>query len=435
MKKKNKKTNKKHDAASAHLQNQIKRRQEKLKKQEEKREKSLNALFRRRVREASEKKAPKTLRTKAYYRFSRDFPAAVTPDGFRENNPEKEKLSFGKKLAVFLCCAAVFILSFTAVKTAVQLSTKPVPEEAAPSVSTVGESFLALHITAEELASLSSTEIKAKIIGSGCNKAVFEFKSEYGYVYFDVNSFIGGSADKKIADAWDKINELKAEGISCAAYISCFKDTVAASSLKGMEIKDNDGNAFLDNNGFSWLNPFSDKSMNYIHETIRKALDGGFDKVILDNICFPSEYSSVTPVIGDNADDTSKNMMLRRFIDYTIEEFGNNSVIIMSTVSGFSQTGDAPGEKYGGTLMKTYSISHAVDLRINHQDTEIINDSQLFGYINEMPDVFILDAGDEAVKKLRENKEATNIYAVVDLTHENAQELLSSVNIQNIIFW
>ena len=76
MKKKNKKNKNSPEIASDKLQGKLKRHQEKLAKEEQKREKSRNALFRRRVREASEKKAPKTLRTKAYYRFSKEYPSS-----------------------------------------------------------------------------------------------------------------------------------------------------------------------------------------------------------------------------------------------------------------------------------------------------------------------------------------------------------------------
>jgi len=435
MKKKNKKNTDIYETGSKHLHNQIKRREERISKQEEKREKSRNALFRKRVREASERKAPKTLRTKAYYRFSRDFPAFVTPDGFRENNPEKEKLSAGKKLTVFICCIAVFALTFIGVETAVALSEKPVPSnEDAPPAST-GEAFLALHITPEELSSLSPDDIKAKVTAAGCNKAVFEFKSEYGYVYFDINSFVGGSADKRIGDAWDKINTLREMGIGCVAYISCFKDTIAASSLEGMEIKNSDDSVFLDNDGFAWLDPFSQESTAYVQKITEKALEGGFEHIILDNICFPSQYSTVPPVLGGNDSDTARNAVLRKFIDNAVSVFGNDKLIIMSTVTGFSAVSDAPGEKYGGTLMLTNSISHAADVRVAAQETQIIEGSELFGYIDEMPKVFMLDAGDIAARSLKASKEATCIYAVTDSHITNSQELLNSVNIENIIFW
>ena len=71
MKKKNKKNKNGPEIPSDKLKGKLKRHQERLAREEQKKEKSRNALFRRRVREASEKKAPKTLRTKSLQIFKR----------------------------------------------------------------------------------------------------------------------------------------------------------------------------------------------------------------------------------------------------------------------------------------------------------------------------------------------------------------------------
>ena len=156
------------------------RYRERLEKEKLNSEKERNALFRKRVRTASEKKAPGTLRTRAYYRFSSEFPSVVSPDGFRENIPEREKMTGRARAVVSIVCVCVFIFTLIALETGVRLSLREPGRD------------------------------------------------------------ISGSAAAKE----EKIKALNDAGIKCLAYISCFKDTVAASSLSGMEVLTSLGGLF-----------------------------------------------------------------------------------------------------------------------------------------------------------------------------------------------
>ncbi|MBR3766928.1 MAG: hypothetical protein IKL10_01640 [Clostridia bacterium] len=436
MKKKKNYTENQNTPLPSHIQNQLRRRQEKLEKEAKKNEKSRNALFRRRVRDASDKKAPKTLRTKAYYRFSENYPSVVTPDGFRENTTEKHKLSHKKRLFVFISCVLIFVLSFTLIKTCILLSEKEIEPQPDTPVITDSTAIAALHITPEELASKTADELLKTLNAAQCNTAVFEFKSEYGYVYFDIKSFLGGSADKKIVNAWDTVKALTDNGIVCAAYISCFKDTVAASALIGMQAATSSGNIFLDSSNSGWLDPFSDEAHKYLLDIIKKASEGGFSYIILDNICFPTEYTVSAPVYnwGDITAD-SKNKRLVSFINSAVKEVGTEKIIPLCDISGFSPLSQLPNEKYGNILLSSDSLSFCVDLRQDKQYTAQLENSEHFNYIEEMPLAFILDAGAIAVKQLKEEKEASVAFALIDKDLQDAAKFTQHAGIENIIYW
>ncbi|MBQ3537372.1 MAG: hypothetical protein IJA39_02235 [Clostridia bacterium] len=433
MKKKNKKNKNGPEIPSDKLKGKLKRHQERLAREEQKKEKSRNALFRRRVREASEKKAPKTLRTKSYYRFSKEYPSAVTPDGFRENKPEKEKLSAGKKLLAVICCIAVFCLSFLAIETAFVISERDISDGKGGQQTDTAELRTAVHFTADKLRNLSAQDILSELDAHGADTAVFEFKDEYGYVYFDINSFTGASADRRIPEAETKLRELKENGISCIAYISCFRDTAAASSLAGACLKNTMGSDFIAADGSAWLDPFAEASVTYLTDIIKKAAEAGFDNILLDNVCFPPAGNAEPGYSGDASSAEKKNAVLIDFINKASSEAGKDKIIVMSLISGINQVTDAPSEKYSGLLTSADCEGFAVDLRTASQNNEITENSHYFSYVDEMPEVFILDALSLAKTSLKDTDR--KLTAIVDSTLTETEKLAEISDIYNIIYW
>lgn len=411
------------------------RRQEKLENEKRNNEKSRNALFRKRVREASEKKAPKTLRTKAYYRFSSEYPSELSPDGFRENKTEKSSMSPKKRIFTALACVLVFFLSLLTVQTAAEISKRSSEEEYTAPADTASASLSFYHVRPDDLSSKTAEELISEIKATGCNTAVLEFKDEYGYVYFNINSFVGSSADKKISTAWDTLNSLNGAGISTAAYISCFKDTVAASSLSGMETKTSSGSIFKDKENACWLDPFSGDACTYVLDVIKKASEGGFSYVLLDNVCYPYDYSSSAPAYGLSAGAAEKNSALISFINSAAAAVGKEKIITLCDISGFAALSQIPNEKYGGTITDSSCIAYCVDLRKEKQYSVQLDNCEVFNYIEEMPLAFILDAGALAKNRLLKDKEASVIFAIIDKNTEDAAEFSVHAGIDNIIYW
>ncbi len=409
------------------------RYREKLEKENLDREKKRNALFRKRVRSASEKKAPETIRTKAYYRFSSEYPSVVSPDGFRENIPVKEKMSLRTKITASLLCVFVFVFTLIALKTGVQLSLREPTTDVPGPVITEEQKMNISFVSAEAFRNSTASALSDKLKQTGADTVLIEFKSEYGYVYFDTGSFMGASADKKIAGAADKVKELSTLGISCIAYISCFKDSVASSSLSGMEVLTSAGSLFTDGDGNMWLDPYSDAAHDYLTGIMKSAVSAGFSAVMLDNVCFPTEFYLSSPVYLSYEDGDTKNGELTKFINKAAEAVGADKLILCCDITAFTAISSVPDDRYGGSLLGSDCISFCLDLRRDRQYEIQLENSDIFRYVEEMPLAFILDAGALAVKALGEQKDAYILYSFIDSGVSGADVYAEYAGIKNII--
>ena len=406
---------------------------ERLEKESLEWERKRNALFRRRVNSASEKKAPLTQRSKAYYRFSKNYPSVVSPDGFRENINEKEKMTTSAKIALSVFCVLVFVASFIAIRTGVALSLYEEETTAPDSAITEEAGINAYFLSYKDLVNKTAEQLVQELSAKEFNSAVIEFKSEYGYVYFDVGSFIGASADRKISTAYDKVTALKAAGIECIAYISCFKDSVAASSISGMEVLTSSGAVFRDSQENMWLDPYSSAAHDYITGLAVKALEGGFDRVMLDNVCFPVDFYLSAPVYLSREEEQSKNDALTQFIATVCEAAGKDNVILCGDITAFAEISALPDEKYGGILTDTACSSFCLDLRSDSQYSVQLENSDKFRYVEEMPLAFILDAATLATAELGNKKDAYFFCAMIDAQERDAVRYVKYTGTENII--
>ena len=409
------------------------RYREKLEREKLDREKKRNALFRKRVRSASEKKAPETVRTKAYYRFSSEYPSVVSPDGFRENIPVKEKMTFRTKIVISVFCVLVFVITLIALETGIQLSLREPATQVPGPVISEEQKINISFISAEELRGSTASALSERLKQKGSDSALIEFKSEYGYVYFDTGSFVGASADRKIDGAAKKVKELNDLGIKCIAYISCFKDSVASSSLSGMEVLTSAGSLFADSDGAFWLDPYSETAHDYLTGIMKSAVSAGFSAVMLDNVCFPSEFYLSSPVYLSCEDGDTKNGALTQFINKAAAAVGADKLILCCDITAFTAISSVPDDRYGGTLLGTDSISFCLDLRRNRQYEIQLENSDMFRYVEEMPLAFILDAGALAVKALGEQKDAYILYSFIDSDVEESAVYAEYAGIRNII--
>ena len=411
----------------------LRRYRERLEKENREREKRLNALFRKRVNSASEKKAPETVRTKAYYRFSAEYPSRVSPDGFRENIAEKKKMTVKAKIFTAVVCILVFVFTLTALEAGLQLSKRESADTIPEPVFAEEQKINAMFIPADEFRDKTAPEITEAARSGGYDTVLVEFKSEYGYVYFYTGAFVGASADRIIPGAADKLKEIIDNDINCIAYISCFKDSVAASSLSGMEVLTSAGGLFTDSTGNMWLDPYSDAAGDYLVGIMQKAVEAGFSAVMLDNVCFPSEFYTSSPVYLSYADGDTKNGALTEFINKASAAVGSDRLIVCGDITAFTEISSLPDDKYGGTLLSTDCISFCLDLRADRQYTAQLENSEMFGYVEEMPLAFILDAGSVAAKALGEQKQAYILYAIVDGNVSGASQYADYAGIKNVI--
>ena len=408
----------------------LRRYRERLEKESREQEKKRNSLFKSRVNSASAKKAPETVRTKAYYRFSEKYPSVVSPDGFRENAPEKEKMSVSARILLIALCVFVFVVSLVALRAGMLFSEK-VPEEETLPVAAQDKGMSVCTVSYNDFRTKSAEEIKNDVVSAGCNSVLIEFKSEYGYVYFEAGSFLGASALKQIPGAEEKIKELSVQGIDCIAYISCFKDSVAATAATGMEVVTSDGSIFRDSAGDMWLDPYNEVAREYLLNLIKMADELDFRAIMLDNVCYPTEFYMSLPVYPAYDESKDKLSVISDFIK-DASALSESEVILCCDITAFSEISPLPNEKYGSALLGAEGVSFCLDLRMAKQYDAHLEESESFCYVDEVPLVFILDASALALRELGNKRDAYTIYAFVDKDLPEAVKYAGFSGIENI---
>ncbi len=404
-----------------------------LEKERLEREKKRNALFRKRVNSASEKRAPETVRTKAYYRFSSEYPSKVSPDGFRENVPIKERMSAKAKIITALLCIFVFVFTLTALETGVILSRREPEYDTSVPAADEEQIMRISFISSEDFRSKETDEIIKELKKKKADTLLIEFKSEQGYVYFDVGSSAVTPADRKITDGAAKLKALAKSKVKCIAYISCFKDSVAAASLAGTEVLTASGDFFKDSSGAMWIDPYSDVSTEYLTGLMSKAIDAGFSSVMLDNVCFPEDYYLSAPTYMSFVEGDTKNGALTEFINKAVKTVGEDKLILCCDITAFAKISTLTDDRYGGILLGTDCISFCLDMRQDSQYITQLKNSEMFRYIEEMPLAFILDAGSLAIRSLGEKKEAYILYCFIDGDSDEAVQYAGFAGIKNTI--
>lgn len=374
------------------------RRQENREKEKRTEEIKRQEAFKNKLRLADEKKAPLTQRTRGYYRFTRDYPSAVNTEGFRDNTPAKKRITV-KRFGIVFLCLLVFCLGFTLTRAGMLISEDPV--SSAPEISEDNGALAdkALHFSYGELAEGDPEKLINALKKKDAQIAVFEFKDEYGYVTFNVGSFLGQSADKRVTAAYDTVKALKNSGYKTAAYISCFKDSVVPQADLTYAVRKNtaDGDAWRDNADAGWLNPFSADARNYVLDLISKASAGGFDFIFLDNVCFPTDSGTAQAVFAGESDYSgSRNQLLRSFISDAVNRAGSAKTVLMCKYTAFDPAADENAAPYYGNFLDTPAGILMADARPSLQAKNITVGNDAFLSAESIPFVFVLSVGEYA---------------------------------------
>ena len=377
---KNKPVNRTQDTPPAALRKlQMRREKEKKDVNHER-----NAVFVKKMRGASARKAPFTLRTKGYYRFSKDFPADVDGDGLRENAEQKKHV---RRRAILMAAVLVlvFCASFIAAKTAWYVSTAaPRQTPAETTEPTSAQQKTGLRFIGSQKDEDAAENALQALHSAGADIAVLELKDASGIVY----------------DNSALVSALHAEGYRAAAYVCCFRDPAGAAADNTMAIRSNteEDSLWKDNAGVSWLNPFSADAREYLLALVTKAAESGYDYVLLDNVCFPSDAgSSAANYPGENEYTGTRNQLLRGFVNDAVSKAGTAKTILMCRFSAFDP--DAPADKapYYGNLLGTSAGTLCADARLSVQPKNLTVGETVFNDPSGIPFAFTLGVGEYAV--------------------------------------
>lgn len=398
-------------------------------------------IFEKKKQAASDKKAPLTVKTKSFYRFSKDFPNNVDDKGFRENDiisPKRKKIIIWGTVAA---CILAFCFTFTLSRTGIELSMRE-PSTTAPGSenSTSASSFSAYHFTYDDLYEGDTEKMKDALKKANCDTAVFEYKTEHGYVIFPSKTVIGASANKRLSSSVKTVQTLSESGIKTAAYISCFKDTVAAVADLTYSVRQtsSEGGTWRDNSDNGWLNPFSKNTTDYILTLVKEASEAGFDYIFLDNVCFSTDAGNAKAYYTDeNTSNHGRNTVLQVFIAECQKKAGKSRIIVMCDISAYNSKAVSDG-RYAGNLLSLGAKNLAVDLRLSKQPKAVKIGSSEFSLVNELPYVFVLEASEYAAAELTASD---NIPSEAFVVLENSDSLNDQISaakfggFSNIIIW
>lgn len=123
------------------------------------------------------------------------------------------------------------------------------------------------------------------------NAVVIDINDD-GYVTYNVAVPLAketGSSQKMVADMDKLMALLKEHNIYPIARITCFRDQIVPKKHPEMAVQRADGSVWKDPSGHTWLNPYSQKSQDYIVDIALDAVKHGFKEIQFDYVRFPSE--------------------------------------------------------------------------------------------------------------------------------------------------
>lgn len=124
------------------------------------------------------------------------------------------------------------------------------------------------------------------------NCIVVDIKDELGRITIDNNAELVKelkTTEIQIKNIKDFIDRCHGENIYVIARIASFLDNFATRQDSDMAIKRRDGKLYKDNMGYYWLNPYVEKTRNYIKQIAISAAETGFDEIQLDYFRFSTD--------------------------------------------------------------------------------------------------------------------------------------------------
>lgn len=306
---------------------------------------------------------------KAYYGFSKKYPGKTGSAFAIGESKRRKKIELRNKILLTVCAVLLFIALLTLFLFCKELSRKPIPEDknvgpnTAVSAENIGQ-IKALYLENDSFSDTVTLEKKlTEAKNSGFNAIMLDFKDEDGYVMFPSAVAVATARNTEKSQITNKIiSQIKKDGFTVIARIYCFSDSVAPQRIGAYVYADDelsspwfDGPSAL--GGKVWLNPTSEKAVNYITSIIGEAKNFGADCIYLENVCFPVSKKN-KPVFTEDDSTLSRNFILLDFIEKATNKAGDCPVIV-----GFSFDGiDGDSEKWGGTLFDSAAAVCSPDI-------------------------------------------------------------------------
>jgi hypothetical protein len=155
------------------------------------------------------------------------------------------------------------------------------------------------------------------------NAVVIDIKDFSGYVSYDTNSEIAREYKtyrKTIFDIDGLIKKLHEKQLYLIARIPVFQDSVLATTSPELAIFNKEKTAELgklvlwqDNGGLYWVDPGSQKVLDYVASIAKDAWEKGFDEINFDYLRFPSDGNTKNMGFPFSGGKTTKQEIIKDF--------------------------------------------------------------------------------------------------------------------------
>lgn len=122
------------------------------------------------------------------------------------------------------------------------------------------------------------------------NTIVVDLKGDYGYLCYETNIPLAKrlNAFKRYVDLDYLIKRCKKSNIKLIGRIVCFRDSYLAR-YEDYGLRDLNGEIWCDKTGSAWVNPYNEKSHDYLISIIKELKEMGVNSFALDYIRFPTD--------------------------------------------------------------------------------------------------------------------------------------------------
>ena len=163
------------------------------------------------------------------------------------------------------------------------------------------------------------------------NAVVIDIRNDYGEVTCNLNTpkirYV-----PYIRNIKQLLIDLKKMGIYTIARIVTFRTKTPNSDT--LAIKNMDGSVYTDEEKMNWLNPYNNKTWEYLAQIVEAAAMIGFDEIQFDYIRLPQYKSLETTDIKHDMQRKTKEDIVNDFLDFIIPKLRSLNVKVSVDVFG-----------------------------------------------------------------------------------------------------
>ena len=189
-----------------------------------------------------------------------------------------------------------------------------------------------------------------------------------GDIYYATNNYYSTSSGivNGTMRAEDIVSVIASAGYKPVALVSTFCDSVVPMYFQDMAyLTYADGSLWIDNTveagGKTWLNPFSEKAVEYNTDIVDEITAAGFEKVICSDFLFPEFRESDIEYLGDRYVGSDRYMVLTSAVNQMYDKaLSNGSKMLLEVNAADILTGR--NEVIQPMLLKVNTIVLNIDL-------------------------------------------------------------------------